>query len=315
MSPSEQQPTCVAFLGLGRMGAPMARHVLAAGHELVVWNRDPAKSQPFAEAGVAVAATPADAATKSEVVVLMLADPDAVRTVLCGPSGVVAGAAPGTLVIDASTIGPAAAKYMAARLRERGLRYVDAPVYGSVRPATDGTLGILAGGDAADVEAATPFLTLWGDPGKLVRVGEVGAGSAAKLVRNLTLGLSIAAIGEALRLGDALGLTAENVHEVVAASPLGGSFTGVRELIDAGRHGPASFSLAMLTKDLELCLDAMSEPAATESAPASGEAAHPQDRTKGLAMTAAASEAGRDAIAAGHGEDDCRALALHVAAR
>ena len=209
--------------------------MLAAGHELVVWNRDPAKSQPFAEAGVAVAATPPTPRPSPKSSILMLADPDAVRTVLFGPSGVVTAAAPGTLIIDASTIGPAAAREVAARLRERGLRYVDAPVYGSVRPATDGTLGILAGGAADDVQAATPFLTLWGDPEKLVRVGEVGAGSAAKLVRNLTLGLSIAAIGEALRLGDALGLAAENVHEVVAAGPLG----AVRGCPRAHRRGAA----------------------------------------------------------------------------
>jgi 3-hydroxyisobutyrate dehydrogenase-like beta-hydroxyacid dehydrogenase len=289
MSQSEQPR--VAFLGLGRMGAPMARHVLAAGYELVVWNRDAAKAEPLREAGAQVAGAPAAAVTGRDVVVLMLADPDAVREVLFGPDGVAAGAKPGTLVIDASTIGPDASREVAARLADHGVRYVDAPVAGSVKPATDGTLGVLAGGSDEDFAAARPFLVLWGEEGKVQHVGPVGAGSAAKLVRNLTLGLSLAGIGEALRLGAALELEPALVHELIAGSPFGASFGGVREVIESGRRTPANFSIALLTKDLDLCADA----------------------ADGLPMVDAARAAGRTAIANGYAEDDCRALPVHIA--
>ena len=191
----------VAFLGLGRMGAPMARHLLTSGHDLAVWNRTRDKAEPFGRDGAQVAGTPARAAAGRQVVVLMLATPDAVREVLFDPDdGVVTTAEPGTLVIDSSTVGPSASREVAARLAEHDLRYVDAPVYGSIAPATEGTLRVFAGGDPADFERARPLLGLWGDPDKVDLVGPVGTGSAAKLVVNLTLGTSIAAIGEALRL-------------------------------------------------------------------------------------------------------------------
>ncbi|MGW5673325.1 NAD(P)-dependent oxidoreductase, partial [Micromonospora sp. NPDC003776] len=171
----------VAFLGLGRMGTPMARHVLRAGHELTVWNRTRGKADALAAEGATVAETPAAAAAGRDVVVLMLADPAAVEQVLLGPDGVASGADPDTLVVDGSTIGPDASRRMATRLREHRLRYVDAPVYGSVGPATEGTLGVLAGGEAADVAAARPLLELWGDPAQVRHVGASGAGSAGKL--------------------------------------------------------------------------------------------------------------------------------------
>ncbi|MEH0842844.1 NAD(P)-dependent oxidoreductase [Micromonospora sp. CPCC 205711] len=276
----------VAFLGLGRMGTPMARHVLDAGHDLTVWNRSAGKADPLAAAGATVAGTPAEAAADRDVVVLMLADPAAVEAVLLGPDGVVAGAAPGTLVVDASTVGPDASKRAAEALRGRGLRHVDAPVYGSVGPATEGTLGVLAGGAAEDVEAARPLLELWGDPAKVRHVGPTGAGSAAKLVRNLTLGLALAGIGDALRLADRLDLPADVVAELVGDGPLGAAFPAVRPILDQGPPERAGFTVDMLTKDLRLCLDVEPRLPLVDAARAVGESAH----------------------AAGRGQDDTRAL-------
>jgi 3-hydroxyisobutyrate dehydrogenase len=284
MTSTDRRPR-VGFLGLGRMGALMARHVLAAGYDLTVWNRTAAKAEPLRAAGAAVATSPAEAAAGREVVVLMLADPPSVHDVLFGPRGVVTGAAPGTLVIDAATIGPQAARDNAARLAGHGLRYVDAPVFGSVGPAAEGTLGVLAGGDDADLAEAGPLLRLWGDPAKVQHVGPVGTGSAAKLVRILGLGLVLAGIGDAIRLGAALGLPAPLVQDLVAAGPLGGMFAGVRPFLDGADPEPAGFSLAMLTKDLGLC------------AAAAGD----------LAITDAARTAGEAAVAAGYGEADCQA--------
>lgn len=163
---NESRRLRVAFLGLGRMGTPMARHVLTAGHDLTVWNRTGGRADALAADGATVAPTPAAAACDRDVVVLMLADPDAVEQVLLGPDGVASGADPDTLVVDGSTIGPDASRRMATRLREHRLRYVDAPVYGSVGPATEGTLGVLVGGEETDVAAARPLLEPLGRPGE-----------------------------------------------------------------------------------------------------------------------------------------------------
>jgi 3-hydroxyisobutyrate dehydrogenase len=283
---SESRRLRVAFVGLGRMGTPMALHVLDAGHDLTVWNRTPGKTDALVGAGARAAETPAAAATDRDVVVLMLADPDAVAQVLLGPDGVASGAAAGTLVIDGSTIGPDASREMAARLREHRLRYVDAPVYGSVGPATEGSLGVLVGGDEEDVAVARPLLELWGAPEKVRHVGPTGAGSAAKLVRNLTLGLALAGIGDALRLASTLDLPPDVVDELIAAGPLGAAFPPVRQILADGPPETAGFTIDMLTKDLRLCLAA--DPA--------------------LPLVDAARSVGEAANAAGHGHDDARAL-------
>lgn len=250
----------VAFLGLGRMGTPMAEHVLRAGHDLVVWNRDPAKTATLAEAGAATATTPREAATDRDVVVLMLFGPQAVEEVLYGPDGVLAGAARGTLVVDASTIGPEAARTHAAALRERGLRYLDAPVLGSVAPAQAGTLAVLAGGSAEDYTKAEPLLRLWGDPQRVRHTGEVGTASALKLVVNLTLGVAMAGIADAVRLGRDLGLDRELLLDTLAMGPLGATVGVKRDMLVSGEFRPTAFSLDLIAKDLDLARRAARHP-------------------------------------------------------
>jgi 3-hydroxyisobutyrate dehydrogenase-like beta-hydroxyacid dehydrogenase len=147
--------TTVAFLGMGKMGRAMAAHIPDAGHELTVWNRTAAKA---GEIDARIADTPAAAAAGAETVILMLADADAVRSVLFGGSGVVHGAAKHRLIIDASTIGPVASREIAVRLRESDLRYLDAPVCGSVAAATRATLTTFVGGDEEDIAQALPLL-------------------------------------------------------------------------------------------------------------------------------------------------------------
>ncbi len=282
----------VAFLGLGRMGAAMARHVLDAGHDLRVWNRTPDKATDLVDAGATAAASPADAARGAEIVVVMLADPDAVRQVLLGPDGVTEGAATGTLVIDASTIGPAAAKEVGAALHERGLRYVDAPVLGSVAPARDGTLAVFAGGSEADYGDAEPLLRLWGDPAKVARVGEVGAASAVKLVINLTIAVATAGVGEALRLAADLGVDRQIALDALAAGPLGATVGSKRTMLEEEEYAPVGFSLDLLDKDLGLVV----------------EAAHGD-----LPVTESVRAAVQEAVTAGHGDDDYAALAGYLA--
>ena len=204
---------------------------------------------------------------------------------LLGPDGVASRADPDTLVVDGSTIGPDASRRMATRLREHRLRYVDAPVYGSVGAGHRGHPRRAGRRRETDVAAARPLLELWGDPKKR-HVGPVGAGSAAKLVRNLTLGLALAGIGDALRLAATLDLPPDVVDELIAAGPLGAAFPPVREILAAGPPETAGFTVDMLTKDLRLCL-----------------AAEPR-----LPLVDAAREVGEAAHAAGHGQDDTRAL-------
>lgn len=267
----------VAFLGLGRMGRPMAAHVVAAGHDVTAWNRTP---KPGAVPGAREAATVADAVDGADAVVTMLFGPDAVREVLSQVPD-------DAFVIECSTIGPALARELGSRLR----RFVDAPVVGSVGPATEGTLGVLAGGAPEDYAAAEPLLHLWGDPAKVRHLGPVGAGSALKLVVNLTLGVAMGGIGEALRLAGDLGVDRATALDVIALGPLGASVTTKRPMLDTGEFTPTGFSLDLMAKDLALAVAA-----------ADGD----------LALTRAALAAAHDAVNAGHGDDDYAALAGHV---
>ena len=279
----------VAFLGLGRMGFLMAQHVLSAGHDLVVWNRTPGRADDLVAAGAREAGSAREAVAGADRVVLMLFGPDAVREVL---PDVVAGASPGALVVDSTTIGPDDAREFAATCASGGLRYVDAPVAGSTAPAADGTLGVLVGGSERDYDDAVPLLRLWGAPERVRRVGDVGAGSAMKLCNNLALGFTIAGIGEALRLGADLGLERSAVLDVLGGGALGWMVGAKRPMIDADDYTGTTFSLELMAKDLALAVAAADGP---------------------LAVTEAVLAAARDALDAGHTGEDFAAIAGHLA--
>lgn len=244
----------VAFLGLGRMGALMAGHVLSGGHDLVVWNRTPGKAGALVERGAREAPSVSAAVAGADVVALMLFGPDSVREVL---AEVCAAAPPGTLVVDSTTVGPEAAREFAATATAAGLRYVDAPVAGSVGPAADGTLGVLAGGAQGDYDEALPLLSLWGAPERVRRVGQVGSGSALKLCLNQSIGVLAAGLGESLRLGRELDLDRELLLEVLGATGYGWFLGQKRAMLDSGDFGGAvSFSVDLMAKDLRLAVEA-----------------------------------------------------------
>jgi 3-hydroxyisobutyrate dehydrogenase-like beta-hydroxyacid dehydrogenase len=230
----------------------MARHVLAAGHRLTVWNRTPDRAHELVAAGAREAPTPAEAARAAEVVVLMLGGPESSHDVLFGDGGVASGAARDLLVVDSTTIGPLAARELAAECAQHGLRYVDAPVAGSVEPARQGTLAVLVGGRPEDVADAQPLLELWGDPDKIRHLGPVGSGNAMKVVINLSLGVTAAGLGEALRLADDLGIERKAALTALAAGPFGWMITYKQEMLERDSYRPAAFSLDLLVKDLEL---------------------------------------------------------------
>ena len=277
----------VAFCGLGRMGRAMAAHVAGSEHELAVWNRTPGRAEDLAayEADTLVAAV-----TGADAVVLMLFGPSSVRDLL---PEVLANVAAGTLVLDATTIGPDAAREFGALCAEAGVRYADAPVAGSVKPATDGTLGVLVGCAEADWDDARALAELWGDPERVRRLGDVGAGNAAKLVINASLAYAMAGLGECVRLGRELGIDAEAALGVLSAGPLGWTIAQKRQMLLDDDYSATTFSVDLMAKDVTLALEA-------------GES-H-------LAVLAAVSEALEDAKAAGRGGDDYAALAGYLAA-
>lgn len=191
----------IAFLGTGLMGAPMVRRLLGAGHEVIVWNRAPDKARALAADGARVAASPAEAVRDADAVFTMLSDGAAVADVLFAQGAADAMAA-GTVVIDCSSIAPAAARDHAARLAERGVLHVDCPVSGGVVGAEQGSLALMAGGEAEIIARIAPLMA---PLGRLTHVGPSGAGQVCKLANQQIVAITIGAIAEAMVLVSAGG--------------------------------------------------------------------------------------------------------------
>jgi 3-hydroxyisobutyrate dehydrogenase-like beta-hydroxyacid dehydrogenase len=244
----------VAVIGLGAMGSRFARRLLATGHEVIVWNRTPEKTTGLVELGAASAGSPADAARRAETLITIVSDPAALRAVTEGPDGIAAGADGSTTVIEMSTVGPQAVRWLASALpSETGL--LDAPVLGSLSEAEEGTLKVFVGGPAPLAERLTPLLSALGSP---IHVGPLGAGASAKLVANATLFGTIALLGEVVALTDGLGLSRDVTFDVLAATPLAGTAERRRPSIEGGEY-PLRFALALARKDSQLITDAARE--------------------------------------------------------
>jgi len=245
----------VAFLGLGIMGSRMAVNLHRGGFEVTVWNRTAAKAQSFCaeHPGVGLAATPAQAATDSEVLVTMVVDGDQVEQVLLGRDGAATAAQPGTLCIDCSTIGPVAAKSIGAKLARLGLDAVDAPVTGSAPKAEDGTLTIMAGGSDQAFRRAKPVLEAMGK--LIVHAGPLGHGQIVKVINNAVAATNAAVLGEALLVGASAGVDIDALIEVMRA---GSGASAMLELkADAMRNHDYTtlFKLDHMLKDVRLCLE------------------------------------------------------------
>jgi 3-hydroxyisobutyrate dehydrogenase-like beta-hydroxyacid dehydrogenase len=241
----------VAVVGLGAMGSRIAQRLLAAGNELVLWNRTPEKAADLDRQGATVASTPAAAAAQAEVVITMVSDPEAVRAVTEGPDGVAAGVTKGATVIEMSTVGPAAVVQLASVL-PAGTGLLDAPVLGSVSEAESGALTLFVGGPSELYERYEHLLRALGTP---VHVGSLGAGAAAKLVANSTLFGVLGAFGEALALADGLGISREAAFRVLEATPLAAQVERRRHAVEANDY-PARFSLSLARKDADLIAEA-----------------------------------------------------------
>jgi 3-hydroxyisobutyrate dehydrogenase-like beta-hydroxyacid dehydrogenase len=229
----------------------MARRLLDAGYAVIGWNRTPAKTAPFVEAGGRLAATPAEAAAQVETVIVMVSDPAALIAVTEGPDGVLSGVRPGAQLIVMATVGPAAIARLIS-VTPAQVDLLDAPVLGSLVEAAQGKLQIFASGSIPSIQRAASLLAVLGS---VTRVGGLGAGSAAKLVANGTLFGMLGLLGEALALAQTLGLSRETAFEVLAATPLAEQAERRRPALEAGEF-VARFSLALARKDADLLLAA-----------------------------------------------------------
>jgi 3-hydroxyisobutyrate dehydrogenase-like beta-hydroxyacid dehydrogenase len=243
--------TAVAVVGLGAMGSRMARRLLGAGHDVIVWNRTSEKMAELTELGAMPAESPADAAHRADAVITTVSDPRALIAVTDGLTGLAATSGGSLTVIEMSTVGPAAVSRLASML-PAGTGLLDAPVLGSLSEAESGSLKIFVGGEAQLVERWKPLLSALGSPS---HVGPLGAGAAAKLVANVTLIGTLGILGEALALAESLGLSRDAAFDVVAETPLGAQSNRRRAAIETGDY-PLRFRLSLARKDADLIAEA-----------------------------------------------------------
>jgi 3-hydroxyisobutyrate dehydrogenase len=244
----------IAFLGLGAIGTPMARHLATPAFQLAVWNRTREKAVALAAAGgasVRAAASPLDAAKGAEVVITCLPTSADVESVLEGPGGLAAGLERGAVLVDCTSGDPATSRRIAARLAERGVDFVDAPVSGGVAGAERGTLTVMVGGDARVFERVRPVLAAFGE--KLVHCGPVGTGHALKAVNNALLAVHIWSAAEGLAALAKAGVKPAVALEVINASS-GRSNTSEHLFPQRvlSRLFPRTFRLALLDKDVAI---------------------------------------------------------------
>ena len=279
----------VSVIGLGTMGAPMARHLLEAGHEVTVHNRTREREQPLAELGAARAASPAEAAVGAEVLLTCVADSPDLLEVLFGDGGAAEGLAPGAVVCDCSTISPSATVEAAGRLAERGVGLVDAPVSGGSEGAERGTLTIFVGGEPEHVAVARPVLETFGS--RITHLGPAGSGQLAKAVNQVMIAGTYATVGEGIALAEAAGLPLDALVEALGQGAAASWVLENRAANMIGNSYPLGFKVQLHRKDLGIALD---------------EAARLGVR---MPVSRLVGDEEDELIADGHGDEDVSALA------
>lgn len=245
----------IGFIGLGRIGLPMAQHVLDGGHEMRVFDLRREAAEPLIDAGAAWADSPREAAVGAEIVFTSLPGPPEVLEAALGETGVFQGMAPGGVYADLSTISPEAIEQVARAAQTAGVEVLDCPVSGGVEGAKEGTLCLMAGGNAEAFARVRPVLELIGDPDKVIHCGPLGSGSVCKIVNNL-IGLSTSVVlSEAFTLGMRAGVDARILFEVISRST--GNSNALQGLPDTVfvRDFEPGFRLALGAKDVRLATD------------------------------------------------------------
>ena len=244
----------VAFAGIGRMGLPMARNLLAAGFPLSVWNRTASRCAELAAEGARVAASPRRLAEGADVVVTMLADAAAAEAVLRGDDGIFAGLEPGAVVVDMSTIGPVAARALADEAGSRGIHFLDAPVSGSVSSAEQAALVAMVGGEPEAFERARPVLAAMTKA--QFHLGPAGAGAAMKLAVNSVIAVTNESIAEALVFAERSGIERPAAYEVLASGAVASPFVLYKRNAFLNPDSePVAFTTTLMRKDVRLALE------------------------------------------------------------
>ena len=278
----------VAFIGLGTMGAGMSLNILNAGNEITVHNRTREKEEALAKAGALRAGSPKEAAEGAEIIITIVSDTPDVEEVILGADGVIHGAAPGAVVIDMSTISPAATRQIAEKLGTKGIKMLDAPVSGGSEGAQNGTLAIMVGGEAADFKKALPILETMGKT--VTHLGPIGAGQITKAINQIIISGTYLTIAEGISLGIKAGLDMPKVIEAISGGAASSWVLHNRAINMVNNSYPLGFRVKLHHKDLRIALDTASELGVTM--PATGLVAQIEN---GL-------------IAKGYGDDDISAI-------
>lgn len=282
----------VAFIGLGTMGAPMAQNLLKAGHEVIVHNRTRDREAPLAEMGAQRAASPQESAASAEAIVTCVSDSPDVQAVVLGEGGVIHGANAGSLVIDMSTISPTVTRQIAQELNQRGIAMLDAPVSGGSEGAKQGTLSIMIGGEAADVERAKPLLQAMGQT--ITHVGSLGAGQLTKAINQIIAAGTYWAVAEGMSLGLKAGLDMDKLVQAVGSGAAGSWGLTNRSGNMIRNEYPLGFRMRLHRKDLVIALETARELGVT------------------LPVAAYVEQVENGLIARGYGDDDISAIARSV---
>ncbi|WP_315831312.1 NAD(P)-dependent oxidoreductase [Bradyrhizobium prioriisuperbiae] len=245
----------LGYIGLGLMGLPMTRRLLAAGHRVSAWNRSQAKLAEVVQSGAQALNSPAEVAASASIIFMCLTDAKAVEAVVFGADGLASVAGEGKVVVDFSSIHPDATRSIAERLRAKsGMHWIDAPVSGGTKGAAEGTLAVMAGGDAADIARVTPYVLAMARG--FTHMGPTGAGQTTKLCNQVIVGCTMAVLAEATRLAVNAGIDARRLPEA-----LKGGFADsiplqlfVPRMVDA-IHSPPLGGSAIMLKDLDTVLD------------------------------------------------------------
>ena len=244
----------IGFVGLGIMGRGMAHNLLKSGFEVCVWNRTTERMQPLVEAGATAGESPADVARRSAVTITCVSDTPDVEAVILGENGVIYGAEAGSLVVDCSTISPQATKEIAARLADKGVHMLDAPISGGSEGAAKGTLSIMVGGDAEQFDRAMPAFQAMGRT--ITHVGGTGAGQTVKLVNQILVVVTMLAVGEGLLFAEAGGLDLDKTLDAVTGGAAGSWMLSNRGPQVVQRDWRPGFTIDLQQKDLRLVLEA-----------------------------------------------------------
>jgi 2-hydroxy-3-oxopropionate reductase len=243
----------IGFIGLGIMGKPMSKNLLRAGYPLLIYDIVPAALDEIVRAGAEKATSPKDVAARTDVIITMLPNSPHVKEVVLGKNGIIEAARPGSILIDMSSIAPLVSREIAAKLAEKKIRMLDAPVSGGEPKAIDGTLSIMVGGSKADFDESLPLLKVMG--ASVVLCGEIGAGNVTKLANQIVVAANIAAVSEALVLAAKAGVNPDLVHQAIRGGLAGSTVMDAKAPMMMDRNFKPGFRINLHIKDLNNVLE------------------------------------------------------------